>query len=192
MTWGPLQVSKMFMKDLHSNILKYGFLPIADKAMRTTISVNYRQIKLMQSWSKEDITQWQNNRLKKLIDHAYNHTKYYKELFDRIGIKPDDITSAGDLKKLPVLTKADIRAKFNDFMPDIIQSIPYKQSATGGSTGDPMSYLIDRQSSSFSNANKIYNWERTGYRYGQNILLLEVLLCLLIKKDPINIYYITA
>ena len=38
--------------------------------------------------------------------------------------------------------------------------------------GDPMKYFLDIESWSFSNANYILNWEKTGYNYGDNYIAL--------------------
>lgn len=53
-----------------------------------------------------------------------------------------------------------------------ISKIPHKNSATGGSTGEPLKYYLDNKSWSFSNANYVYNWERCDYRYGQKYIAL--------------------
>lgn len=41
-----------------------------------------------QSWKKEKIEEYQFNKLKKLIQHAYTNVPYYKSLFNKYGIKP--------------------------------------------------------------------------------------------------------
>lgn len=140
--------------------------------MQTSIASSYRKIKQMRRYDTEKILEWQDRNLKKIIAHAYDQTKYYRVLFDRIGITPKDISTQDDLRKLPILKKEDIRLNFDDLAPININSIPHKKSATGGSTGDPMSYLLDHRSWSFSNANTILNWERTGYHYGQGYIAL--------------------
>ena len=35
--------------------------------------------------------------------------KYYRDLMDKAGVKPEDIKGVDDIKKLPFLTKADLR-----------------------------------------------------------------------------------
>lgn len=153
-------------------LLKYGILPIADMAMSTSIFASFRQIKTMKYWHRDEIVKWQNNQLQILLKHAYNHTRYYKELFDQYGIQPQDIASCGDLQKLPVLRKEDVRNRYNDLIPDNLASIPFIKQTTGGSSGDPVPFLLDRRSWSFSNANMILNWERAGYHYGEKYVAL--------------------
>ena len=55
----------------------------------------------------EDFTRMlriQNRRVKKLVRTAYE-IPFYRERFDRAGVTPDDINTAEDLAKLPLLTK---------------------------------------------------------------------------------------
>ena len=62
-----------------------------------------------QWWSKEQIMQYQDEELRKLIEHSYAHVAYYRHVMDQHGLRPNDIKSTGDLVKLPVLTKDDLR-----------------------------------------------------------------------------------
>jgi len=157
---------------MYSRLLKIFVLPIADIAMSTSISAKLKQIRRMRTFSSQEIELWQNKKLNDLIHHAYNHTIYYKKVFNKYGIKPSDIQSRSDLSRVPVLTKKDIRENFQDIVPSNIKSIPHKKSSTGGSTGEPLRYHLDLESWSFSNANKIYNWEKTGYNYGDKHIAL--------------------
>jgi phenylacetate-CoA ligase len=160
------------MTGLYSNILKYGVLPIADKAMKTSIASSYREIKKLQRYSPAEINKWQYTRMTNLIEHAYNHTRYYKNLFKKHRLIPADIKSFEDLRYIPILTKTDVRKNFDDLISDNIETIPHKKSATGGSTGDPMKYWLDHRSWSMLNANTIINWEKVGYNYGDPYIAL--------------------
>lgn len=162
----------VYIAKVYSEVLKRLVMPIADKAMHTSLFASYRKIRSMKTWNREEIVKWQNTHLQKLVEHAYNHTRYYKELFDENGIRPEDVSSPADLQKLPVLRKEDIRNRYNDLIPDNIDLIPFIKKATGGSTGDPVPFLLDRKSWSFSNANTILNWERAGYHYGEKYIAL--------------------
>ena len=57
----------------------------------------------------EDLRAIQNEKLVKQIQHVYDNVKYYRDLMDEKGVKPEDIQSINDLHKLPFLTKADLR-----------------------------------------------------------------------------------
>jgi phenylacetate-CoA ligase len=153
---------------LHKNII----LPIADVIIGTSVYENYKHIKRLSKTSKDDITKWQNDALIKLVSHAYYNTKYYYNLFNKLNLKPTDIKRAEDLVKLPILTKQDIRENYDDLVPSNINKIKHKRASTGGSTGEPLVYLLDYKSWSFTTAANIFYWEKTGYRYGDKYVAL--------------------
>jgi len=64
--------------------------------------------------SRSHIEAFQFFRLKRVLDYAFQKSKYYKEMFCKIGITPDDIRSMDDFVKLP----------FTD--PDNLADIPHK------------------------------------------------------------------
>ncbi len=160
------------MSQFYSTILKFLIQPAADLIMNTSISYFYRRIKDMHTWSKEDIKYWQNKKLCSLIEHAYNHTNYYRNLFETLKLTPSDIRTVDDLKKLPILTKEDILKNYSNLIPNNLNTIPHKKTATGGSTGVPLIYLSDNMSWSYSNANNILSWEDIGYKYGDAYIAL--------------------
>ena len=69
---------------------------------------NYYQPEL-ECASLEEMRAIQNEKLVKQVKHVYENVKYYRDLMDEKGVKPDDIKSVDDLYKLPFLTKADLR-----------------------------------------------------------------------------------
>ena len=147
-------------------------VPVADRYMGTEVMKYYAMIKDMFSWTPDEIRTWQNQRLRELIDHAYNNTEYYKNLFDHNGLTPSDIEDVHDLPKIPILTKEDIIKSPEKFIPKNISNIKYRNVATGGSTGDPLKYRIDIKSFSYVTAMRYYYLNRTGYRLGDKLLVL--------------------
>ena len=69
---------------------------------------NYYQPEL-ECASLEEMRAIQNEKLVKQVKRVYENVKYYRDLMDEKGVKPDDIKSVDDLHKLPFLTKADLR-----------------------------------------------------------------------------------
>ena len=69
---------------------------------------NYYQPEI-ETASREQILAWQNERLVNQIKHVWDNVPYYRKKMEEKGVTPDDIKSVDDLKKLPFLTKADLR-----------------------------------------------------------------------------------
>lgn len=178
------------MSKIKESILLHVVFPTADLIMGTCAMKWYRQIVRMNQWSPQEISDWQTKQLHKLVEHAYSHTRYYREIMDGIGLKPKDIRTLGDIKLLPILERETIKERFNDLIPDNIQNFPYRKSSTGGSTGQPMQYLCDENTWGFVTAMKIYSWKHTGYHYGDKYVSLgSSSLFPVNKKNPVNEIY---
>ena len=62
--------------------------------------------------SREEILAIQNEKIVKQVKNVYDNVKYYRDLMDAKGVKPEDIKGVEDIKKLPFLTKADLREAY--------------------------------------------------------------------------------
>ncbi|MBQ7549785.1 MAG: phenylacetate--CoA ligase [Clostridia bacterium] len=58
---------------------------------------------------REKILEIQNEKIVKQVKYVYENVKYYRDLMDEKGVTPDDIKSVDDIKKLPLLSKSDLR-----------------------------------------------------------------------------------
>lgn len=67
------------------------------------------QLKRHQWLEEEELKKVQEKKLSALIKHAYQNVRYYRNLFDSIGIEPQDIRTVRDLQKIPILTKKNIK-----------------------------------------------------------------------------------
>jgi len=160
------------MGALKEKILLNCAFPLADMIMGTCAMKWYKQIALMNKWTKEEVANWQTNQLKRLVNHVYSHTRYYREVMDRIGLRPMDINSLEDIKLFPILDRNTVKERYEDLMPDNIKDYPHRKSSTGGSTGEPMQYICDENTWGFVTAMKIFSWQQTGYRYGDRYVSL--------------------
>ena len=59
--------------------------------------------------SREQIQEWQDERLVNTVRRVYENVPFYREKMDAAGVKPEDIRSTKDLNKLPFTTKDDLR-----------------------------------------------------------------------------------
>lgn len=64
--------------------------------------------------SRAEMVRRQFERLQKIVAHAYARCPLYREKFDRAGIRPDDIRSAADVRRLPFTTKSELIDAFPD------------------------------------------------------------------------------
>lgn len=99
-----------------------------------------------QWWSEEQLRTYQNAQLQALVHHAYTSVRFYRDLFDQIGLKPADIESVDDLPKIPLLRKEDFK---NNPSPLFSQDPKYRKlikGHTSGTTGSPLDVWYDSDS----------------------------------------------
>ncbi|MBI4525209.1 MAG: phenylacetate--CoA ligase family protein [Deltaproteobacteria bacterium] len=60
-------------------------------------------------FSRGELDNFRRHRLRRIIAHAYDHVPYYRRLFDGRDLKPQDIRTVEDLRKIPVTSKKDLR-----------------------------------------------------------------------------------
>ena len=86
---------------------------------------------------RESLRALQNKRLHNTVEYVYHQVPYYREMLDRVGIKPDDISSVEELHKLPFTKKQTLR----DYYPFGLLAVPRKSllriHASSGTTGKP-------------------------------------------------------
>lgn len=86
--------------------------------------------------TREQISALQLERLQATVRHCMN-SPFYKQRFEEIGLKPEDIKSLDDIRKIPFTTKADLR----DTYPFGMASVPLRECtrlhSSSGTTGTP-------------------------------------------------------
>lgn len=105
----------------------------------------FRELNRTQWFKPERLKRIQESRLRALIGHAYNNVPYYHRMFKDRGIRPDDIRTIEDLRKLPILTKDDVRNHFYELVATNARDYKYGISSTSGSTGNPLTFYLDQQ-----------------------------------------------
>ena len=113
-------------------------------------------------WSIEKLEDYQRISLKNLIRHSYETVPYYHELFNKLKLKPCDIDTKSDLKKLPILTKQIVRNNRNLFISTIYKKNKLTRIKTSGTTGAGLEFLKQPEAISFQSA----LWWRFRKRFG--------------------------
>lgn len=99
----------------------------------------FNRLKRIQWYNDNQLKRIQEKKLKKLIKHAYTNVPFYHDLFNSLGLVPDDIKTINDLKNFPIITKKQIRENYPDKI--VSRDINLDQchiSSTTGSTGSPL------------------------------------------------------
>jgi phenylacetate-CoA ligase len=88
--------------------------------------------------SRDELVEFQSARLRRIARHAWTHVPFYRALFDRAGVRPEDVRGVEDLARMPIVEKAELRRQP---LPEIAARgvDPERLLArhTSGSTGRP-------------------------------------------------------
>ncbi len=95
---------------------------------------NYYQ-KEIETAPREEILKIQNEKIRKQVKHVYENVPYYRNLMEEKGLTPDDIQSVDDIKKLPFLSKADLRDSYPYGMLGVDLKDCVRIHSTSGTTG---------------------------------------------------------
>ncbi|GAB3738051.1 AMP-binding protein [Luteimonas pelagia] len=88
------------------------------------------------AWPLERLAAWQDERLVALLRHAVAHVPYYRRLHRAGGFPIEQVASAADLAKLPILEKDTIRRDPEAFVAERASALHVLH--TSGTTGTPL------------------------------------------------------
>ena len=145
---------------------------IIDFLRNTSIKKDLEFLQKSQWWSKVEIENYQNEKLRKIVRHAYKNVPYYNKLFNKLKLKPEDIRTKKDLQKLPILRRKDVARNLKDLLAVNANKYNPQKRKTGGTTGVPLVYYSDMNSWSLTWGLKFRAWSWTGYTLGEKIAIL--------------------
>ncbi|MFA5450509.1 MAG: hypothetical protein WC231_00720 [Dehalococcoidales bacterium] len=152
---------------MYSAIAKKLIYPLGDLALGTSVMKYYHTLMKTQWWPVEKLQELQNEKLRRLINHAYNNVPYYRELFNNLVLQPGDVQTAEDLINLPILTKHDVIKNFENLKSSDFDKYKPIINSTGGSTGEPLKYYISKDVASINWAGMFRGWNWAGYKLGE-------------------------
>lgn len=127
----------------------------------------YETLRQTQWLTPAQTRELQDEKLRRLVRHAYRNVPYYRAKMQELSLRPEDIRGQQDLAKLPFLTKADIRQHLHfDIMSENHEKSEILRISTSGSTGEPFVCYADRVQLEFRWAATLRAQEWTGYRFG--------------------------
>lgn len=152
---------------LHEHII----LPLGDGLRGEKVHGYLRFIRQAEAWTEKQMREFQNQKLKELIEFAAKEVPFYQDWFKTRGMNPLNIDSVEDLPKLPIVNKALMRQEGLERFS--ARSFPKKQrklSRSSGSTGEPFSFYVSKDAYSMNLAAKLHTWYLAGYRLGDRYM----------------------
>lgn len=164
---------RTFSKALYPWLLQRVVLPLAEPVLGTSVLSNLAFLQKSCWWSAEQLSEYQDQRLRELVLHAYTGTVYYRTLFDKLGISPNDIKRAKDLSALPLLTKDIIKAKEHELIATT-HAGRAQARFTSGSSGNPTRFWQTPADYSWQWAAHFRAWGIAGYELGDRYVKISI------------------
>jgi len=155
--------------DLYGPLLAKALFPAYEAARgRPTVPL-LRYLQATERWSSEALRDLQLGFLRRLLRHAYLHTAYYREVMDECGIRPEDIESVADLRRLPLLDRDTVRATMQSRLAGAPFG-PLITKSTSGTTGEPVVVKYNAESRHWRDATRWRGYGWGGYRIGMRAM----------------------
>jgi phenylacetate-CoA ligase len=125
---------------LYTRICSNLLFPLQERLKHHSTVAVRRSLEQTQWWTPEQLAQLQLQRLRALLQGAAARVPYYQQLFRQLDFDANQIQSLADLQRLPFLTKSLIREHFDALKAHGAQGLA--PCSTGGSSGEPLRFLI--------------------------------------------------
>ena len=134
----------------------------------------------IETMSRDEMKALQLSKLKKQVSYNYSNSPFYKEKFDGIGMKPEDIESFDDFAQIPLMTKDEHRKTQQESIekygnPYALMACAPKEkivriNSTSGTTGVPTLYTLTQHDVDVVNEMHARKYWRAGIRPGHVII----------------------
>lgn len=123
--------------------------------------------------TREQIENFQDEKLKQLILHAGTYVPYYRELFKKIGLNIDKFRGRIDMKKIPYLDKQTVRTNIDELKADNSAKYGVTWDSTSGSTGTPLHFILDNSVQANKIAALLRSFFWANYKIGKRTLSVQ-------------------
>ena len=141
-------------------------LPAGDIAFHQRMIPRLRFIEQAQWWPTEKLYAYRDRQLAELIATAYREVPFYRALMNQAGVSPDEIKSAADLIKLPVVTKDMLLSGYPDQVTRPTGQKTYEVH-TSGSTGKNFAVREDAETAGLYRASFVLTLKWAGWEIGR-------------------------
>jgi phenylacetate-CoA ligase len=87
----------------------------------------------------------QLERLQETVRRVAAKVPFYQQKFAELGVKPDDIRSLEDVRRLPFTTSADLRSTYPCGLLAVEPDLPVRLHTSSGTTGKPKALFFSRK-----------------------------------------------
>jgi len=156
---------------IYTNFLKKIIMPTISLLSKNKAWRYYQQYISSEYKSVEIRRRRQWEKLINILQHAYHNVPFYKEKFDSVGIKPEDIKNEEDYHKIPVTSKQDLRNNFpHKIVAQNYRIRDLRFSNTSGTSGRPLILVHDNRDINYKYASMLRSRYLMGSEIGDKVL----------------------
>jgi phenylacetate-CoA ligase len=148
---------------MHAGLVDRVIFPLHERLKGKRTYARLRELERTQWLAPEELRALQLERLRAHLTYARREVPYYARVMDEGGVRPEQLGAVEDLRRLPFLTKEIVRTRFRELQPR--RPVPGTTAmSTGGSTGAPVTVLVDRERGAFGDAARLraHRWFGVG------------------------------
>ena len=112
----------------------------------------FRLLNEAENWEQGRIQEWQLSRLREIMRHAEFTVPWYRKTFKSIGFHWQDIKKLEDIEYIPTISKGEISENLEAFISEEVDKKKLVKAITGGSTGAPLTFYLDKTNTSIEAA----------------------------------------
>jgi phenylacetate-CoA ligase len=94
---------------------------------------------------RSDLESLQLKRLQQTVRLAHKNIPFYQDRFQELGIKPRDVLSLKDIRKLPFTSREDLRANYPFGMLAVDKEQVVRLHTSSGTTGKPKAIFFSKK-----------------------------------------------
>ncbi len=129
----------------------------------------WKKLERTQYFSRQQLEDIQWRRLQVLWDYMWQHNTFYRKRFQENGLRQEDLKSIEDIRRVPILTKKDIRQYGKAMISNGFNKEELLHFQTGGSTGKALDIYITEECSELRNACARRHDRWTGWEPGEPV-----------------------
>jgi phenylacetate-CoA ligase len=152
---------------------KHLLLRMLDLRRGTKIAEYLKILQATEWFKREEILRLQQQGLRRLVKHAYENVPYYHRVFKERGLRPSDVKTVEDLKKLPILKKTEIAWMPRELIAKNISVGQMNPCRTAGTTAKPLKFYKTKEDLSWGHAAELRAYGWAGYQFGDKYGLIR-------------------
>lgn len=156
---------------MYGPLVRHVLLPVHERLVGRGTLRFYRQLNESQWFAPSELAAMQSCKLGELLRHAAGCVPFYRRRFVEAGIDVRRIDPHSALGAIPMLSKDDIRAHRSAMLWHRSPGGLFPRS-TGGSTGEPVHFYLDRRRQAYDQAARMRSHDWFGASPGDRELYL--------------------